>query len=300
MNTDEDCVVDDFDGSNEKRVTASKKSYNKNKRIMKLACLHTGIPLRFKYLSGTDTNYNYNDCNSKMSLKKIGGVDCNGSKLKNSVKEIENEVGVDKKDGNLGSVKSESDIYILQQNGDVELINKDKETAGDTNPSESLREDPKNLIQEFDKFENPPQKNPNKEIGSEPAKGPVTPPEKNPNLRRKLSLPVFCKVTITGDSQTGKTKLIQKIDTGKFIDKYEPTIGCEFKVKSITSSNNKPTKLHVWDSSGQEKFKNSIQSYYDGAHGAIICYSINNRKSFDNIEDWLGQFRASNTTGQVV
>ena len=35
---------------------------------------------------------------------------------------------------------------------------------------------------------------------------------------------------------------------------YNATVGIDFKVKTIISSNNKRVKLQIWDTAGQEKF----------------------------------------------
>ena len=66
------------------------------------------------------------------------------------------------------------------------------------------------------------------------------------------------------------------------------TIGVDFKVKTIVVGNRR-YKLQIWDTAGQERFKNITQTYYKGAAGIILTYSIVDRGSFENIERWIHQ-----------
>jgi len=60
------------------------------------------------------------------------------------------------------------------------------------------------------------------------------------------------------------------------------TIGVDFKIKTLTVNNHR-LKFQIWDTAGQERYRNIAQTYYKGAHGIILCYSITDPKSFDNI-----------------
>jgi small GTP-binding protein len=51
----------------------------------------------------------------------------------------------------------------------------------------------------------------------------------------------------------------------------------------------KKYKMQIWDTAGQERFKNVTQTYYKGAAGIILTYSIIDRHSFENIERWMTQ-----------
>ncbi len=39
-------------------------------------------------------------------------------------------------------------------------------------------------------------------------------------------------------------------------------------------------KIKIWDTAGQERFKNITQTYYKGAAGIVLTYSITDQISF--------------------
>lgn len=67
-------------------------------------------------------------------------------------------------------------------------------------------------------------------------------------------------------------------------------LGLDFRIKTIDVGEKK-VKLQIWDTAGQERFGKLSQSYYRGAHGFILCYAINDRKSFERIEFWIEEIR---------
>ena len=95
-----------------------------------------------------------------------------------------------------------------------------------------------------------------------------------------------------GDSNTGKTHLIDNFCTVKHIANqiFTPTIGVDFHAKEITSFRKK-IKLHIWDTSGDKSFKNIVRAYYTSVAGVMLVYDISNRESFENVQQWLAEFR---------
>lgn len=89
----------------------------------------------------------------------------------------------------------------------------------------------------------------------------------------------MAKVIIIGDSGIGKTVLITRFCESTFKESYVATIGVDFKIKTMTVGNRR-YKLQIWDTAGQERFKNITQTYYKGAAGIILTYSITDRTSF--------------------
>lgn len=94
------------------------------------------------------------------------------------------------------------------------------------------------------------------------------------------------KLIIIGDTNIGKSCLLQRFADDSYTNEFISTIGVDFKVKTITI-NDKMIKTQIWDTAGQDRFRSITNSYYRGAHGIIISYDITNKQSFVNIERWM-------------
>lgn len=92
------------------------------------------------------------------------------------------------------------------------------------------------------------------------------------------------KIISSGEASTGKSSLLLRFCNNTFSELYDPTIGIEFGSKTVELENKKRIKLQIWDSSGQERFRAIISSYYRGAHAVILMYDTTNRESFEKIE----------------
>jgi len=118
-----------------------------------------------------------------------------------------------------------------------------------------------------------------------------------------------CKVVLLGDSNVGKTALLSRFVRDDFTLELKATIGVEFvtkmvEVKPLQEMSNKngrtrTVKTQLFDSAGQERFRAISMAYYHGCTGAMICYDVTKRNSFENVEYWLRELRA-NSNPQVV
>ncbi|XP_046879134.1 ras-related protein Rab-19-like [Hypomesus transpacificus] len=94
------------------------------------------------------------------------------------------------------------------------------------------------------------------------------------------------KIILIGDSNVGKTCVVQSFKSGSFSAKQQNTIGVDFTVRTLDIEG-KRVKLQVWDTAGQERFRTITQSYYRSAHGAMIAYDITRRGTFDSMPHWI-------------
>ena len=94
------------------------------------------------------------------------------------------------------------------------------------------------------------------------------------------------KVLLLGNSDVGKSSLLLRYVDSVWSDTFVPTIGVDFKVKTIDIGGKK-VKLQIWDTAGQERFRTVVSTYFRGAHGIFLIYDITNRDSFKNLENWL-------------
>jgi Ras-related protein Rab-6A len=94
------------------------------------------------------------------------------------------------------------------------------------------------------------------------------------------------KIIFTGDIAVGKTSIINVLMGQKFTAEYEASIGVDFFSKTVKYKG-KIIKLQIWDSAGQEKFRSLIPNYIRGSSLVFIVYDISNRKSFENLNQWI-------------
>jgi Ras-related protein Rab-8A len=98
------------------------------------------------------------------------------------------------------------------------------------------------------------------------------------------------KLLVIGNSGVGKTNMLLKFCENNFMTSHLTTIGIDFKTKTIMVGKDK-IRLQIWDTAGQEKFKTITQTYYRGAMGIILTYSIAERESFQDIQNWVQQIK---------
>lgn len=62
--------------------------------------------------------------------------------------------------------------------------------------------------------------------------------------------------------------------------------------------------MQIWDTAGQERFKTITETYYKGAAGIILAYSVGSEESFKsickftlNLEKWIGQVNGRTEEG---
>lgn len=93
------------------------------------------------------------------------------------------------------------------------------------------------------------------------------------------------KILLIGDSSVGKTSILLRYIDNTYSGEFQATIGVDFKVSTV-KINSKVIKLQLWDTAGQDRFKNIVASYYRGAQGIFIVYDMTNRISFTNVTKW--------------
>ena len=63
------------------------------------------------------------------------------------------------------------------------------------------------------------------------------------------------KVVFVGDSDVGKTSIINQYAKGNFESKTKPTVGAHFTQKELVVEGvGERMKLQIWDTAGQEKY----------------------------------------------
>lgn len=94
------------------------------------------------------------------------------------------------------------------------------------------------------------------------------------------------KILILGDHAVGKTSLMLRFTNDVFTENHLNTLGIDFKTKNIKHKEH-DFQLQIWDSAGQERFKNITRTYYKKASAIIIAFDSTSVKSFENVHNWI-------------
>lgn len=94
------------------------------------------------------------------------------------------------------------------------------------------------------------------------------------------------KYIIIGNPSVGKSNMLMKYCHNKFTDDYQATIGVEFGAKNI-EFDEQVFRIQIWDTAGQDNFRSITRAYYNNSVCAIVVYDISNRKSFEDVLQWV-------------
>ena len=102
---------------------------------------------------------------------------------------------------------------------------------------------------------------------------------KKNNIKKQL------KVILLGESGVGKTNIISRYVKDLFQAKSLSTIGSTYIEKEL-KRNNITYKLHIWDTSGQERYHSITKLFLQNSDIVLLVYSIDNNQSFTNLDYW--------------
>ena len=106
------------------------------------------------------------------------------------------------------------------------------------------------------------------------------------------------RICLIGGPYVGKTSLLSTYTENTYKEKYSPTVGVDFRVVTLKYKDI-ITKLHIWDTAGQEKFKSITINYFRSSNGFIYVYDITDRDSLRNLEFWINLTK-ENTDSNVI
>ncbi|MEX2682210.1 MAG: Rab family GTPase [Candidatus Sigynarchaeota archaeon] len=98
---------------------------------------------------------------------------------------------------------------------------------------------------------------------------------------------VGLKIAIIGDQGVGKTSLVLRYTKNTFPESYMPTLGADFSVKEESLANGKKVQLYLWDLAGNPTFKVMRQYYLAGSHVILVCFAVDDPRSFQSARTTL-------------
>ena len=119
------------------------------------------------------------------------------------------------------------------------------------------------------------------------------------------------KAILVGESQTGKTCILNKLVSNIFIENPGSTNVAENLEKEFTveqeiedktedkageqkekRKEKKTVTLDIWDTAGQEKFRSLNKIFFKGAEIAFLVYDITKKETFNELKNfWVEQVR---------
>lgn len=95
------------------------------------------------------------------------------------------------------------------------------------------------------------------------------------------------KICLLGDVSVGKTSIASRFCKNSFNENYINTIGGAYQQQNIVLNNGVKMKLHIWDTSGQDRFRSMTNLYYRDANVAILTYDVTCEQSLESLNYWL-------------
>ncbi|KAL3866378.1 hypothetical protein ACJMK2_043681 [Sinanodonta woodiana] len=89
------------------------------------------------------------------------------------------------------------------------------------------------------------------------------------------------KLVILGDGGVGKSALVIQFVSHRFLEYHDPTIEDSYQQQARIDG--EPAKLDILDTAGQPEFTAMREQYMRKGEGFILCYSITDRRSFDEV-----------------
>jgi small GTP-binding protein len=99
------------------------------------------------------------------------------------------------------------------------------------------------------------------------------------------------RIIIVGDSNVGKTAILNCFMEQKTNKYTKPTIGIDMHVKIYDIKNNKnntkeKVSVMMCDLSGNKYYSNMLESYCENVGAVIIMYDVSNRNTYYSLEFW--------------
>lgn len=106
------------------------------------------------------------------------------------------------------------------------------------------------------------------------------------------------KIVLTGGGGVGKTTLVHKLITGRFLPDTKKTYIAE-KPRSFTVSIyddvDRPItiSLQIYDLSGQRQYRHLVHTHLIGSTGAFFCFDLSKPNTLGEVEEWVNLLRTT-------
>ena len=98
------------------------------------------------------------------------------------------------------------------------------------------------------------------------------------------------RVVLIGETQVGKTSLIQRFLRGQCANEQKATIGAVFHTHETEFDGQRVT-MQIWDTAGQERYRALGPIYYRKSNAAIAVFDLTRRDTLPALAEWIRSFR---------
>ena len=123
--------------------------------------------------------------------------------------------------------------------------------------------------------------------------------DKHGEVLSNISYSYLFKVSLIGDSSTGKTSILLRFIDDYFAEDTKSTIGVDFKLVSLELEPKIYAKMQIWDTCGSERFKSLTSSFIKTCAAFILVFDLTRRITFQNIDHWI-QIIKENTSPKFL
>ena len=106
----------------------------------------------------------------------------------------------------------------------------------------------------------------------------------------KVKKTLKIKIISVGNSEVGKSCIIKRYCEKRFVPKYLQTIGIDYGVTKV-NLRDREIKVNIFDMSGHIVFHEVRNEFYKDTQGAILVFDVNDKASFDSLEDWINEMK---------
>ena len=105
--------------------------------------------------------------------------------------------------------------------------------------------------------------------------------------------PIPYRIISLGSAGVGKTSIIRRLITDKFIENSRVTIGIDISEEYYVKYKDIKYKLYFYDTCGQEEITSQLpQNYLRNSDGVLFVFDISDKKSFKDLkEKWIELYK---------
>jgi small GTP-binding protein len=97
---------------------------------------------------------------------------------------------------------------------------------------------------------------------------------------------------VLGGGQSGKITILKRFATGLYSTSTRMTMGVDFSVHLVQTSDGEQVTLQIWDIGGEEdRFRSMFSSFCLGASGALLFYDPFRPETLLELQNWLPTMR---------